>query len=163
MKLFAKIGRYILMVILFFILLLNIVNMVQVISGNEMPMLLGYGKAVVITGSMEPVIEPGDMVIFREQTTYVNDDIVLFKANSYITHRIVETTENGFITQGDANNTIDDEILKEQIVGKVVLIIPKVGYVADFLKSPFGIFVLVIGLLAMIELPNLFRKISRRR
>lgn len=158
-----KIGKSILTVFLLLILLVNIVTMVQiVVLGQEMPMLFGYGKAVVATGSMEPAISPGDMIIFRGQDDYEVGDIVIFEDENFVTHRIIERTENGFITKGDANNVDDGEILTEQMTGKIVLIIPKVGYAADFLKSPLGILVIVIGLLALIELPNLVRRKSKR-
>jgi len=164
MKVAFKIVRYFVITLLALLILINAVFIIQsLVSGQEMPLVFGYGKAVVATGSMEPAIEPGDMIIFHEQENYEVGDIVVFEAENFVTHRIVETTEDGFITQGDANNTNDGEILREQMIGKVVFIVPKVGYVVDFLKSPFGILILAIGLLALIEVPNLISRKSRRR
>jgi len=164
MKVIFKIVRYFVVTLLVLLILINAIFIIQsLVSGQEMPLLFGYGKAVVATGSMEPAIAPGDMIVFHEQENYEVGDIVVFEAENFVTHRIVEITENGFITQGDANNTNDGEILREQMIGKVVFIVPKVGYVVDFLKSPFGILVLVIGLLALIEVPNLISRKSTRR
>ena len=164
MKAVLKVCRYIVMIFLILLILINVIFIMQsIISGREMPLIFGYGKAVVVTGSMEPAIEPGDMIIFREQEDYEVGDVVVFEAENFVTHRIIEATENGFITQGDANNVDDGEVLREQMIGKVVLIIPKAGHVVDFFKSPFGILVLVIGLLALIELPNLFKRKSKDR
>lgn len=164
MKIFLKICRIIVMVILLLLILINGLTIVQsVVLGRNMPMIFGYGKAVVATGSMEPAIKAGDMIIFHEQADYEVGDIVVFEAENFVTHRIIDTTENGFITQGDANNVDDGEILREQMVGKVVLTIPKVGYAVDFLKSPLGILILIVGLLALIEVPNLVGNKSKRR
>jgi len=164
MKVIFKIVRYFVVTLLVLLILINAMFIIQsLVSDQEMPLVFGYGKAVVATGSMEPAIEPGDMIIFHEQENYEVGDIVVFEAENFVTHRIVETTENGFITQGDANNTNDGEILREQMIGKVVFTVPKVGYAVDFLKSPFGILVLVIGLLALIEVPNLIGRKSKRR
>lgn len=164
MKIIKKMGRYLFILLLSLLILLNGIVIVQsTLNRQEFPLLFGYGKAVVVTGSMEPVIKPGDMVIVREQDAYEINDIVLYKANSYITHRIIEKTDNGFITQGDANNVDDGEIQREQLVGKIVLIIPKIGHVSGFLKTPAGILVLVIGLLIMIELPKIRKKPLKQR
>jgi len=164
MKTIKKTGRYLVFLLLVFLLLLNGITIVQsALFGQEFPMLFGYGKAVVVTGSMEPAIRPGDMVIVREQDVYDIGDIVLYKANSYITHRIVGKTEDGYITQGDANNTDDGEIQREQLVGKIILTIPKIGHVFSFLKTPLGILVLVTVLLILIEFPKLGKKSSKQR
>lgn len=164
MKLAIKICKYILLAAMSVLLLLNIINILQMTLGKqEIPLTFGYGKAVVVTGSMEPAIMAGDLIVIHEQADYRDGDIVLFEANSHITHRIVETTQTGFITKGDANNVNDDEITKDQIVGKVVFTIPKIGYVAEFLATPFGMLVLVLGLLLIMELPRFIRFIFQRR
>jgi signal peptidase I len=163
MKIFIKIVRSLALMLLSVLLLLNVIFIVLgIISGTDVPLFLGYGRAVVVTGSMEPVIAPGDMVIIHEQDTYEVDDIVIYKADNYIAHRIIAVTENGFITKGDANNVEDDEILREQVVGKVIRIIPKIGVVVGFLKSPFGILVTVIGVLALIEVPEMIRRLKKK-
>lgn len=159
---FLKICKIIIVLLLCVLLAIGIFNIVQIAGGQEMPMLFGYGKAVVVTGSMEPEIMPNDMVVFRAQDEYEVGDIVIYKANSYITHRVIEVTENGYITQGDANNVTDEEIAAGQVIGKVALIIPRIGNAVEFLKSPFGILILVIGLFLAIELPALVKKMKRR-
>lgn len=162
-RIFLKIFRVMAALILGVLLAASVFNAWQLIMGQEMPMLFGYGKAVVVTGSMEPEIMPNDMVVFHAQDEYEAGDIVIYQSNSFITHRVVEVTENGYITQGDANNVADEEITAGQVVGKVILIIPKVGYITEFLSEPFGILVLMIGFVALLELPRLFGKRSKRR
>ena len=77
------------------------------------------------------------------------NDIITFRESGVpVTHRLIKITPTGYITQGDANNTADGETTFDKIEGKVILIVPKMGLVIDFLKSPFGILMLVtIGLL----------------
>ena len=124
--------------------------------------MLGYGNAVIITGSMEPAIMPGDMVIVHKQSTYKPGDIVTYQGNSSpITHRILEKTPDGYITGGDANNTDDGEIARIRIIGKVVKTIPNAGNAILFLQSPIGMLILIAGLFLVIEVPKLIEKPRR--
>lgn len=164
MKIIFKVLKYTFVFIVGLLLIFNLIGIVQkTVLKQEMPMLFEIGTAVVVTGSMEPAIHVDDMIIIHSQSEYQKDDIVTYQSNSYITHRIVEKTQNGYITKGDANNTPDKEIEKNKILGRVVLAIPRAGYVIDFLKSPFGILALCIGLFALIELPELINKKTKRR
>ena len=71
------------------------------------------------------------------------------------THRIVEETADGFITSCDHNNTPDSEPVKpEQIKGRVVKIIPKLGAVFLFMKTPPGILIILLAGLLLIFLPE---------
>ena len=64
-----------------------------------------------------------------------------------------------YITRGDANNTADREpVARENVVGRVVLVIPRVGAVIGFLRTPLGMCLLLFIGLAMIELPVLLRE-----
>ena len=57
-------------------------------------------------------------------------------------HRIVEIGEGSgapvFITRGDSNNTNDNPVLAEQVEGKIVLVIPEVGWPAIQVKNLLG-------------------------
>ena len=153
-----KICRFILISVLAVILFLNVVSVVRrVVFKEQMPLIFGFGNAVIVSGSMEPTILVGDVIVIRKQNDYDVDDIVMFKANSYITHRIVERTETGYITQGDANNARDKEIEGSSVVGKVIKILPKVGNVVLFLQNPLYMAILLLLLFAAIELPRLRR------
>ena len=109
------------------------------IAGNAVPMPFGVGAAVVLSGSMEPELSVGDLLILAEKDEYFVGDIVAFQdGRMAVTHRIAAFTEDGVITRGDANNVNDDPILPEQIKGKVVFVIPLVGYVVNVIKTPLG-------------------------
>ena len=65
------------------------------------------------------------------------------------------------MTQGDANNTTDEPIETSAIKGSVALTVPKVGYLADAIKTPLGMAV-VLGLaIALVEAS--FRQERRAR
>ena len=94
---------------------------------NPNPTMFGLGSAIVLTGSMEPTIPVGSLIIVHAQSEYNEKDIVMFESDQFsssVTHRIVEVTENGYITQGDANNTRDSEVPKDAVIGKVIFSIP---------------------------------------
>lgn len=118
------------------------------------PSVFGVSTAVVITGSMEPAVSVNDMVVIHEQESYEPGDIVSYQSGSMlVTHRVTAVTDGGYITRGDANNTDDGEIAKEAVVGKVVLVIPKVGYAIAFLQTPLGMLVMTGVLFALVALP----------
>jgi len=122
---------------------------------EQIPLVLGFGNAVVLTGSMAPVINAGDMVIIQRQPFYRVGDIVAYSASTPVTHRIIETTGAGYITQGDANNTEDSEITREAVIGRVVTTIPMIGHIILFFQQPIGTLVLVTTLFALLEVSRL--------
>lgn len=103
--------------------------------------IFGYRAVCVMSGSMEDTLSVGDIVLISEERNYERDDIISFKeGNTIITHRIIEMTDEGFITKGDANNAADSETVKEEdIIGKEILIIPWIGYIRIALMSPAGL------------------------
>ena len=79
----------------------------------------------------------GDVVITREVLTEsieVGDGVRFKQGGVYILHRVIEVQESEgeltFITQGDANNVVDAPVPASQIEGKVILTIPKIGWVS---------------------------------
>ena len=133
-----------------------------------------YGAYVIISGSMEPIIKVKDAVIIRrvEEKDIERGDVVTYLSMDptyygiLITHRIVNITEeNGkkvYITKGDNNATIDrSPITFEQIKGKVVMRIPKIGYLKYFLVNSYGwIIAVVIPSLAVISY-DIFKLIKK--
>lgn len=132
----------------------------QYLINDKEPTIFGYSTAVVISGSMEPALAVNDMILNHAQDSYAVGDIITFQSNgSLVTHRIVASAENGFVTKGDANNASDIEpVLSENIVGKVIFKIPYAGSIIAFLKTPLGMTILVFIGFLLIELPILLRK-----
>lgn len=155
MKIFKRIIAIIVFIILILILSFNIFNFISIkILGNELPTINGYAVLEVISGSMEPKISIGDVVIIDTKVSdYRVKDIVTFKDinGSFVTHRIIEIKDNEIITQGDANNTIDDSITKEQLIGKYVYKINGLGALMKSFRNPLTlVMILIIGVITCV-------------
>lgn len=125
------------------------------ILGKSNPTLLGYSAAVIVSGSMEPALSVDDLIINHRQDGYEAGDIITFQnGSSLTTHRIVEVQEEGYVTQGDANNAPDLDVVPTQmVIGRVVCAIPYVGSALALLRTPLGMVILVFTGLCIIELP----------
>lgn len=122
------------------------------LMGNALPMPMGYGAAVVLTGSMEPTIGADDLIIVAEQDEYAVDDIVVYQSGSIlVVHRVVDITDGMVTTKGDANNVADDPVELSAIKGEVITVIPGMGTVARILKTPAATVALLIGAVVLME------------
>jgi len=113
---------------------------------------------VVQSGSMEPKIKTGSIVVVQPQKEYKKDEVITFKTRSdadeknpklLITHRIVDIKDDKggtrFITKGDANNAPDmEERPAGNVLGKVVFAIPYLGYPVGFAKTQTGFIILIV-------------------
>ena len=138
----------ILIVVFGIFLLISIYNNVQVkILGNEYSSFFGYSTFEVQTGSMSDTINPGDWIIVKITKNIKLDDIITYsQKGDFITHRVVETYKDSYITKGDANNSKDDAINKEQVVGKVVKILPAFGIIRKTFFNPLVLITLIFTL-----------------
>ena len=136
----------ILIVIFGLILIVTIYNDVQVKAFNkDYADFFGYTSFEVQTGSMVPAININDLVIVKiDDSPRINDIITYKKGNSFITHRVIESYRETYVTKGDANNTKDESIKKSQIVGKVVKVIPNFGAIRKTLLNPVVLVTLII-------------------
>ena len=107
---------------------------------------------------MSGEIEVNDIVIVDITKKVKVDDIVAFKSDkSIVTHRLVQKSGNKYITKGDVNDTYDKAITKNDIIGKIVLIIsPKV-----LLEFVVLVFIIIIAL-ALLNFDGLFDKILKK-
>lgn len=110
--------------------------------------LFGYTLFEVATGSMADNIQIGDVVIVKITNQVEENDIIVYEENqNFITHRLIKKDENGLVAKGDANNSEDKPISEEQVLGKVIQIIPKLGIWRKIILSPeilIGIIIVVI-------------------
>ena len=138
----------ILIVIFGIFLLISIYNNVQVkILGNEYSSFFGYSTFEVQTGSMADTINPGDWIVVKITKNIKLDDIITYsQKGDFITHRVVESYKDSYITKGDANNSKDDAINKEQVVGKVVKILPGFGIIRKTFFNPLVLITLIFTL-----------------
>jgi len=135
-----------------------------------LPNLFGYRSLTVLSGSMEPTMMTGDMVIskwMRPDQTRVGDVVTFQSAESkkLITHRVRSVKMNGdrvdIVTKGDANDTVEHwQAPAAGRVSRVEYDIPKVGYLTNAVSTTNGRLLLVVLpaiLLAFYELVKLWR------
>ena len=147
----------------------------SILKPNKTPSFLGIKTYVIISGSMEPNISVGDIVIARniknEERELKIGDIISFRSgHSVITHRIVniEKDKNGVLrirTKGDSNNTEDGvDILINNIEGKVIAVIPKIGSIVRLLhdRTVLMIFLVVVYIYIIKSFKKNQRKNNRR-
>ena len=112
MKVLKTLGQVVLFAILIFFILLNILSM-----NNKS--LFGFRIYRVISGSMQPALQIGDVIIIKEANNYAEKDIITYDNGlTTITHRIKSINGDEIITEGDANDAPDKPITKDRILGK---------------------------------------------
>ena len=115
--------------------------------------LSGNTSYILLLGdSMYPTIESGTFVIVKPEQEYFLGDIIAFvnEDNRNVVHRIVEHTDEGFITKGDNNRKIDPKVVPlENVVGRSIFVAPYVGFTSLFLQTPLGISIFGIWALTM--------------
>jgi signal peptidase I len=111
---------------------------------------------VVTSGSMEPDVKKGDVILTQPFSDYKIGDTIAFKTPQssskreiVVTHQIVAVERRNektwFVTKGSANISEDDYLVaKDLVIGKVVITIPGLGYGISFLQTPQGILLFVL-------------------
>ena len=142
---------------LFVILMFTTLSLVVMKFMGESFSVFGYNAYYVLTGSMEPTIMPGDVIISKkvEDPNSLNvGDVVTYTGRTgdfkdrSITHKIIEKREeNGkleFITKGDANPVADPAITAEMIESKMVFKSVLLGNVVSLVNNKYGFFIIII-------------------
>lgn len=139
------------------------------------PLALGDHPHTDLSGSMEPAISPGDVIIdqqIRPSEAKVGE-IVTFRdpqdQHKLLTHRVVKITRHNsrmwFVTKGDANNTYEHwEVPAGGQIGKLWYTVPWVGHIAVFARSRTGWIILVgipLLLIAIEEVARIWRPKGR--
>lgn len=137
----------------------------RVIGGMDHPSIFGWSWAVVISGSMEDTISVNDVVVIHRQADYQPGDVITFRSSgSIVTHRIIEEAPDSYTTKGDANNAADlTPTLKADVIGRVVLVIPGIGKLIEYLRTPLGMLCLVAVGFALIEIPYRIQNQTKER
>ena len=174
-KILTVIGT-ILCIILIPILVINCILIVKSYTSDEVPSVAGTLPLIVLTDSMYPVIESGDLIICHTaepEEIQVNDVICYFdpagNGSSIVTHRVMEVTEqNGQIawkTRGDNNNTEDRLLVPAD---KLVAVykgtrLAGFGNVALFMQTTPGLIVCVVcPILLLVGYDMIRRRIYER-
>ena len=144
-------------IILIPVLIVNCILIVRSYTSDEVPSVGGFLPQIVLTDSMYPVIQSGDLIICHtaEPEEVKEGDVISFfdpagNGTTIVTHRVVEVTElDGGIawrTKGDNNNADDLLLVKE---GNLVAVyqgtrLPGAGNVALFMQTTPGLVVCVV-------------------
>lgn len=150
MKKIAKIIEYLVYAALIF--------MAVLVLASALPIPGGVKTFVVRSGSMEPAIKTGSVVVVLPADNYDPGDVITFGPNTAnrapTTHRILE--ERGsegrefYTTKGDANEDKDlREARQREVIGKVLFSIPYFGFIVAAAQKPWG-FGLIIGIPALL-------------
>lgn len=121
----------------------------------SVPYLFGYRTLTVLSGSMEPTLHVGDVVLVDQvsPTAVRVGDIVTFRdpedPTRLITHRVREIHVSGpnveFVTKGDANTSVEHwKINHDGTVGRVVTHIWRLGFLMFWIRSRYGRLGLVV-------------------
>lgn len=171
-------GINIFLSIILFIIALGIAFVAIPYFGNQ--------ALIVRSGSMEPTIGIGSIVVVRKSQAlispignqipaYTKGDVIAFRSednpNTIITHRVysVNTKTDGitYRTKGDANKSPDGWIVNENnILGKSYFVLPGVGQILTFAKTRLGFASLIIFpalLVILIELVNIISHIKKNK
>lgn len=151
---FTKVALYVIFILLILIFILFLLFFIDLLynihSGEDKPPL--FDAYVIVSPSMVPTINVEDAIVIKRmdpEDLKRGDIISYFGMDSYysgkvITHRIIgiEKSSDGdllFHTKGDNNNVADGVLVNEDnVYGKVLLRIPKLGYIRRFLSTYFG-------------------------
>lgn len=147
----------VLCIILLPILIINITLIVKSYTSDDVPDVGGYLPLIVLTDSMYPVIESGDLIICHtaEPEEINTGDVIAFfdpagNGSSIVTHRVMEVTEdNGQLawrTKGDNNNTEDRLLVSPENLVAVYegTRLAGFGNVALFMQTTPGLIVCVV-------------------
>ncbi len=132
------------------------------LSNNFTPLM------VVTTGSMEPSINPGDLIYVKgvpADEIQVNDIITFRPPRDYvrgtlITHRVIDiqydSNEIYFKTKGDNNPSVDPwTVTSQDLVGRQTAILPNVGSFFLWIKTPAGLATMAAALIVYLFWPNI--------
>ena len=131
--------------------------------------LAGIRTFTVLSGSMEPTYHVGSLIYVKkvDSTTIRPGQVITFMLdeNTVATHRVVEVPDEDdpstlrFRTKGDANDAEDGSLVHyKNVIGTPVFTIPKLGYVANYIQHPPGLYVAISAgavLLLLTFLPDL--------
>ena len=146
------------MIIVFLVFVVNFIDkQYNLKSGNNKKDL--FSAYTIVSPSMVPTINVLDVVVTMRVDNpeeIEKEDIITFNSTDYrysgvlVTHRIVdiEKTSSGeylFTTKGDNNNTQDSSRISfNEIYGRVLFRIPKIGYIQYYLSSVLGWVAIII-------------------
>lgn len=146
------------------------------ISGKA-PTVAGFHMYIVLSGSMNPAFDTGSLVIVKPTPPekVKEGDIITFKgagdSQGLTSHRVVAVNDTPqgltYTTKGDANEVLDPvPIESNKLIGTIILAIPYLGYMMDFMRTKQGILIFVLlpaVLLILYELIKLIVSVKKEK
>ena len=144
--------------VLSWILVIAVIGLAVLLVGIRV---LGYQIFTVLSGSMEPMYHTGSVIYVEEvdyRTLQIGDPITyMISETTTVTHQIVAIEQDPndpsvvwFRTKGLANDSEDiNPVHYRNVIGRVVFSIPYLGYVADFVQKPPGLYI-ALGVAAVL-------------
>ena len=154
------------------ILLIAVMALAAMLAG---PKLMGMQVYTVLSGSMEPTYHTGSLIYVKDVDPFTLEtgDVITFMLdeNTLATHRIAgvvpdeeDSSVIRFRTKGDANEFEDGTLVHyKNVVGTPVFTIPNMGYVANFIQNPPGMYLAIAGgalLVLLLFMPELIGAIK---
>ena len=152
-----KILYRIFIVVVVFIIIVNIFSIFHA-------SIFGFRLYRIATGSMVPYLNINDYILVKKSNDYKEGDVITYTSGeTYVTHRIVSITDENIVTKGDANNTMDEPITKDNIIGKVVLKFGFLGFIIYLFSKPIiWVLLFIIGIVITAFLPDKKSKVIKK-
>ena len=140
--------------------------LVSLLIWSLLPAVIGWTPRVILSGSMEPRIHVGDVIVTREvpTATLVKGQVLTVKDPDHPgitrTHRMVRRDADGrIVTRGDANRRADSShVSDDAVLGMGVIRVPYVGrpmyWVAEHNWLALGGTVALLGICLFVGFPG---------
>lgn len=154
---------------IFFVLVFILIGLVHITHFDLTRLPLAI--RVVESGSMQPRIPVGSLIITRQigPNQIRSGNVISFKVNNEIlTHRIISVSKNDkgvkLETKGDNSTSKDPGFISEvDVLGKLVLVIPYLGYVLLFFQRPAGLLLIACVIVGTLMIHNIVMLIKKER
>ena len=139
------------LIFIIIIMIFIIIILINILSAFDFS-LLGFRIYRIGSGSMEPTLKVNDVIVIKKSDIYSVGDIISYKdKGEVITHRIAYINDDGIVTKGDANNTYDKPIKKDNILGKRIYTSKTSGYINNLLShSITWVIIFIVGIFGAI-------------
>ena len=141
--------------------------------------LVGFQVFTVLSGSMEPTYHTGSLIYVKE-VDYRDIEVgqvitFMLDEDTVATHRVIEVVPDEtdasvlrYRTKGDANDAEDGSLVHyKNVIGTPVFTIPYLGYLANYIQNPPGMYLAISAgavLLLLVFLPDLlFEDVKERK
>ncbi|WP_395245292.1 signal peptidase I [Agromyces sp. MMS24-K17] len=137
-----------------------VVMVITLAAAAFLPRPFGFVGTTIITGSMQPSIQPGDVALVfpLPADEYVEGQVILFPdpadPTRQLLHRLVEIASDGsFVTQGDANRSPDStRVDPATVIGVGRILVPSIGLPIVWAASGFWLLTwaaLIVGVIVV--------------